>query len=95
MNADILTDLVMVHNPFLWPIDGALPLTHREEMEPEPNPFQLHKLGFILEEDSYRIPIVVHVGCLHLTALGVTKLEELAEERYNSAVEMLQKWRVD
>lgn len=91
MPQDILRDLIMVHNPQWWPLDSALPLTHRTELEPEPNPMGLHKLGFILEND----PLTVHVGCLHLTALGVQKLEELAEERYQSAVEMLEHWAVD
>lgn len=91
MPRDILQDLIMVHHPIWWPIDGALPLTHVTEPEPDPNPFGLNKLGFILEND----PLTVHVGCLHMTALGITKLEDLAEEHYNSAVEMLQNWQVD
>lgn len=95
MRPDIIRDLAMVHHPNWWPIDGVLPLTHVSEMEPEPNPLQIPKLGFILEEDAYRTPIKVKVGCVHLTALGIQKLEELAEKTYADAKEMLQDWRVD
>jgi hypothetical protein len=90
MPRDILRDLTMVHHPIWWPIDGALPLTHLTEMEPEPNPMGLHKLGFILEST----PLTVHVGCLHMVALGITRLEDLAERNYETTVKMLQEWTV-
>lgn len=90
MPLDKLEELVVVYHPEWWVYRNAvLPLTHRTEIDPI---FPIvHKLGFILPQD----PTTVYEGCIHLTAARVQKIEELAQRHYQSAVDMLQEWKID